>query len=198
MPGVWFAFLLIGIQNVRGKGAVVDSGNLPGEVHRVTHSCPHALADEWGSEVCRVAEDEDVPPAPPLGDLGAERVLGDAQQCQLAVPDIGRPRPDQWSQGGQGGEVIGTFAGQQLKLPAVAGCADAHVGSRANRITCLVHAFPLLEVGAGGDVDDQPALLEVQIVYVRAHSGAHHAVGAVATQQIIGIDPMNRAIGSGR
>ena len=91
-----------------------------------------------------VPEDEDVAATPPVGELRAERVFGDAKQRQFAVRDVGRPGRDEWPQRGQSAEIIGAFARQQLKLPTIAGFADAHVGARANRIAHLMHALPLM------------------------------------------------------
>src|SRR5271163_3993329 len=124
-----FALLLIGVENVCGQVAVADSGNLPGEIHRIPNAGSHALTNEWGSEVGRVAENKNIGAAPPVGDLCAEGVLGDAQQCQLTVLDVSSPGRDQWPQCVQGAEVVGAFAGQKLKLPPVAGPSDAHVCS---------------------------------------------------------------------
>ncbi len=115
---------------------------------------------------------------------------------QFAVCDPGGPWRDQRSQRIQSAEIVGAFAGQQPELPPVAGRSDAHVGSRANRVAHLVHALPLLQVGVAGDVDNQPALLEVQIPHGRADLVAHHAVGAIAAQQVVGLDLVNVAVGA--
>ena len=50
-----------------------------------------------------------------------------------------------------------------------------------------MHAFPLVELDIGGDVHDQPALLEFQILHAGTDFGPHHAVGPVAAQQILGL-----------
>ena len=89
--------------------------------------------------------------------------------------------------------------GEQLELPAVAGRV---------RCACRCPRGPGRTPGArrptgrrsavGGDVDHQPALLEVQIPHGGADLGAHHAVGAVAAQHVVGVDLVNLAVGCGR
>ena len=93
---------------------------------------------------------------------------------------------DEGSEGFDGLEVSGGLAGQQPELPAVAGVPDAHVRRRALGVTDLVHSFPLVELDRAGDVDHEPALLELEVLHRRADRCAHHAVGSVATQHVGG------------
>ena len=144
---------------------VEDAGEFPGQVHRVTQPRAHALADERRGEVGGVAEQEDVVAPPAVGDLRPEGVLGDAEQVELVVGRPRGPRRDERFESGEASIVVGGLAGQQPELPAIAGIADTHVGARADRVAQLVHAVPLVEVGVGGDVDDQPALLELQVAH---------------------------------
>ena len=56
---------------------------------------------------------------------------------------------------------------QQPELPAVTALPDAHVRRRAVRVADLVHAVPLVQLGVAGEVEDQPALLEPQVLHGR-------------------------------
>lgn len=50
-----------------------------------------------------------------------------------------------------------------------------------------MYTVPLVEVGIGGRVDNQPALLESHVPHGCPDSRAHNAVGAVAAQHEIGM-----------
>ncbi len=145
--GVRFSLLLVGVEDVGGQVAREDAGQLPRQVHRVAQAGAHALADERRGEVGGVAEQEDAAAPPAVGELGAEGVLGDADQFESSSATRADPRRDQRPQRVEGVEVVGGLAGQQPELPAVAGLADAHVGARADGVAHLVHALPLVEVG---------------------------------------------------
>ena len=49
-----------------------------------------------------------------------------------------------------------------------------------------MHAFPLVELDRAVHVDDQPPLLELEVLHGRADRGANHAVGSIAAQDVGG------------
>ena len=113
-------------------------------------------------------------------------VLRDAHQLELVARDALDPRSDEGLEGFDGLEVGGGLALEEAELPAVAGLADAHVRRGALGVAELVHAFPLVELDRAVHVDHQPALLELEVLHRRADRRAHHAVGAVAAQDVGG------------
>ena len=200
--GVRLAFGLVGVQvgvrEVVGQAAGQDGGQFPGEVGRVAQSGAHALSDERRGEVRGVAEQEDPPVAPAVGDLGAEGVLGHPHDVQLVERYRLGPRGDERVQTGDVAVVVGGLGGAEAELPPVAGVADAHVGPGAAGVADLVHAFPLGQVAGGVHVDDQPALVELQVGHVRVDRGAGDAVGAVAAEHVGGQQGVRRCRAHGR
>ena len=144
------------------------------------------LSDEGWGQVGGVAEEKDVAVAPVVGQLRAEVVLRDAHKVQPVARDPLDPGSDQGLDGLDGLEVSGGLAVQEAELPAVAGLADAHVGRGALGVAQLVDTFPLVELDLAVDVDDQPALLEVEVFHGRADRRAHHTVGSVTAQDVGG------------
>ncbi len=120
--------------------------------------------------------------------LGAEGVLGHADELQPLDRDVAGPRGDQRVQPGHVAEVVRGLAGRQPELPAIAGRADPHVGGRPGAGRRPGARLPIGEVGVGVHVDDQPALLELQVAHGGADRGAGQAVGAVAAQHVFGVE----------
>src|SRR6476620_12698547 len=84
-------------------------------------------------------------------------------------------------------EVFGGFTWQEAELPAVASRTNPHVGAGPHGIANLVYTVPLVEVGPGGRIDNQPALFEPHVSHGCADSRAHDAVGPVAAQHEFGV-----------
>ena len=59
-----------------------------------------------------------------------------------------------------------------------------------------MHPVPLAEIGSGGDIDDQPALLEPQVPHRRTDPRPNQAVGAVAAQHVVGVDDVLLVVGA--
>ena len=160
--GVGFALGLVGVQRVLAEVAADDAGEFPRQVVGVAQPGAQALPDERGGQVRGVAEQEHPAGAPPVGELGAEGVLGDPHEAQLRRVEVVRPGPQQRQQRVQVRVVAHGLAVAQAELPAVAGRPDPHVGGGPGRVADLVDAVPGVEVRRGVDVDDEPALLEPQ------------------------------------
>jgi hypothetical protein len=135
-----------------------------------------------------VAEDEDVVAPPAVGQLRPERVLGDPDDLQPLGRDAFHPWPQQRVEARHRAEISGGFAAKKAELPPVPRLSDPHERGRAMRVAYLLHAVPLVEVGASRDIDDEPTLLKLQVFQTRTDRGAHHAVGAVATEQVVRLD----------
>ncbi len=184
---------LVRVQHLLGQAAVEHPGQLPGEVGRIPHAAAQSLPDERRGEVGGVAEQEHPPVAPAVGQAGPEGVFGQPHQPQPADRDVAGPRGDQRVQPGRVAEVVPALPGQQPELPAVPGRADPHVRAGPVRVAQLVYAVPLGQVGVGVHVDDQPALLQVQVLQAAADRGPDHAVGAVAAEHVLGQDRLAAA-----
>ena len=125
--GVRAPFRLVGVQQPVVGVAPHDEGELPGQVGRVADAGAHALSDERRGQVGRVAEQEQPPVAPAVGDGTPEGVGGLPQEGQLVHIHPGQPRPDQLEDLGVV-EVLGSLAGAQPELPPVAAGHDRHEG----------------------------------------------------------------------
>jgi hypothetical protein len=192
---VRFAFGLIAVQHPVGPAAIEHARELPGQVHRVSHPGPHALADERRGQVRGITEQEDPPVAPAVGELGAEGVLGDPDDLQFGGGDVRRPRGDKRMQPGQAGVVGRGFPWRQPEFPPVAALPDPHERAGPARVADLMHAFPLADIGIGGHVDDEPALREVQVLHGGADAGPDQAAGSVAAQHVLREDSAGLAGG---
>ena len=191
-----FSLLFVSVEDGGREAGVQHSGEFPRQVHRVPQPGAHALPDERRGEMGGVAEQKDVAPAPPLGDLGAKGVFGDADQRQIRGWNIANPRSDERAQCVEIGEIVCGFDGQHLEFPAVTGVADAHVRRGASRIADLMHALPLTEIGCSCDVDHQPALVELQVAHADADARPRNTVRAVAPEDIGRLDNMLCPIGA--
>jgi hypothetical protein len=109
--GVWLSLLLVGVQHLRGELSADYARQLPCQIHRIPKTCSHALADERRCEMGGVAEKENVPIPPPVGDLRPKRVLGYPHQLEVLIVDVVDPWRNQGSKRSKRAVVVGSLVG---------------------------------------------------------------------------------------
>ena len=139
VAGVWLSLLLVCVQHAGRQAAGQDPGELPGQVHRVAQAGSHALPDERRSQMRGIAEQKDVAPAPPVGELGAEGVLRHPDQLQIAPAEPGRPT---------GRSVGAAHRGRRSRPRFLLAAAGTPNGSGYGRCACRWRRGPDRRPGA--------------------------------------------------
>src|SRR6266404_1483739 len=93
------SLLLVGVEHARRQIAGEHTGKLPHQIHRVTKSCPHALADEGRGQVGGIAEKEYISVAPAVRDLRTEGVFRDPHHLEVVVGYVVDPGRNQAAKG---------------------------------------------------------------------------------------------------
>ena len=178
------ALLLVGVEQGLRRETFEHEVELPCQVVGVAKAGAQALRQEGRHLVTGVAGQEDAAAAPGCGEQRTKLVVDDANELELvrrgalaaveAAPDVlGFDRLD------------GVFAVEQHEGPPAVVRAHAHGHAGLGRLAELAHVG---QVGAlltaRPRVDDQPGLVEAQVLVLGADRAADEAVAAVRADQV--------------
>src|SRR5947208_15452175 len=162
--------------------AAEDQGELPGEVVRVSHPRAHALAHERRHGVRRVAGEKDPTDAPLAGEARLEGVdeLADRFDVVACDAEFTEQLPGLF----RVGEIRRVLGGTNVPFPSAVVLAEGKHRGRTARVADLTGVEVDGEVAFAAGVEDQPVLVEAEVLALDSEPAADAAVGAVAGDEV--------------
>ena len=181
------ALLLVGVEQGVAGSSCQHQRELPGQVCDVAHALAHALPGERRLLVRRVSGEEHSSTPPLARHERVEPVARGAPQRRIVRSDPAREQPPHLRLRLHRPRVL---AGQQHDLPAAVIPGADQKAARARRLA-VMDARPGQPRGAAlvhQRIDDQPGLVEFEILVLNAEQAADSARCAVAADDVARID----------